>query len=89
MPTVAVAAVNESAFVSTIAYSGFLAGPPLIGGIAQATSLPVSFLIVGLIAALIVPAAIGAARAARHDRVPVGLIQRQRPTPVPRQMGQS
>ncbi|MBB4689456.1 MFS transporter [Amycolatopsis jiangsuensis] len=62
---------RELAFVSTIAYSGFLAGPPLIGGIAQATSLSVSFLIVCLIAALIVPAALGAARAAGRDHAPV------------------
>ncbi|HKS44497.1 MAG TPA: MFS transporter [Amycolatopsis sp.] len=56
---------REIAFVTTIAYSGFLAGPPLIGGIAQLTSLSASFVMVGVLAALIAPAAIGAGRA-RH-----------------------
>ncbi|MEC3978428.1 MFS transporter [Amycolatopsis sp. H20-H5] len=53
---------RELAFVTTIAYSGFLAGPPLVGGIAQLTSLSLSFLVVGLVAAIIVPAALGARR---------------------------
>jgi MFS family permease len=56
---------REIAFVTTIAYSGFLAGPPVIGGIAQLSSLSVSFVVVGLLAALIAPAAVGAGRA-RH-----------------------
>ncbi|TNC24311.1 MFS transporter [Amycolatopsis alkalitolerans] len=56
---------REIAFVTTIAYSGFLAGPPVIGGIAQLSSLPVSFVLVGFLAALIAPAAVGAGRA-RH-----------------------
>ncbi|HVW43347.1 MAG TPA: MFS transporter [Amycolatopsis sp.] len=56
---------REIAFVTTIAYSGFLAGPPMFGGIAQATSLSVSFVVVGLLAALIAPAAAGAGHA-RH-----------------------
>ncbi|HEY2062500.1 MFS transporter [Amycolatopsis sp. NBC_01480] len=60
---------RELAFVSTVAYSGFLAGPPLIGGIAQATSFRVSFVVVALIAALIVPAALAAVRARRHEEV--------------------
>lgn len=57
---------REIAFVTTIAYSGFLAGPPVIGGIAQLSSLSFSFVVVGLLAALIAPAAIGAGRA--HHR---------------------
>jgi MFS family permease len=56
---------REIAFVTAIAYSGFLAGPPLIGGIAQATSLTTSFVVVGFLAALIAPSAVGAGRA-RH-----------------------
>ncbi|MEV0066735.1 MFS transporter [Amycolatopsis sp. NPDC050768] len=64
---------RELAFVSTIAYSGFLAGPPMIGGIAQATSYSVSFVVVGLIAALIVPAALVAARARRREELALGL----------------
>jgi MFS family permease len=59
---------REIAFVTTIAYSGFLAGPPVIGGIAQLSSLSVSFVVVGLLAALIAPAAVGAGRA-RHREV--------------------
>lgn len=62
---------RELAFVSTVAYSGFLAGPPMIGGIAQATSYSVSFVVVGAIAALIVPAALVAARARRREAVGV------------------
>ncbi|KZB84109.1 MFS transporter [Amycolatopsis regifaucium] len=60
---------RELAFVTAIAYTGFLAGPPLIGGIAQVTSLSVSFLFVGLTAALIVPSALAAARAGKREEV--------------------
>lgn len=59
---------REIAFVTTIAYSGFLAGPPVVGGVAQLTSLSVSFVVVGLLAALIAPAAVAAGRA-RHREV--------------------
>ncbi|MTD59308.1 MFS transporter [Amycolatopsis pithecellobii] len=58
---------REIAFVTTIAYSGFLAGPALIGGIAQLTSLSVSFVVVGLLAALIAPAAVAAGRTRRRE----------------------
>lgn len=58
---------REIAFVTTIAYSGFLAGPPVIGGLAQLSSLTVSFVVVGLLAALIAPAAVGAGRARRRE----------------------
>jgi MFS family permease len=51
---------REIAFVTTIAYTGFLAGPPMIGSIAQLTSLSTSFVVVSLFAALIAPAALGA-----------------------------
>jgi MFS family permease len=53
---------RELAFVTTIAYSGFLIGPPVIGAIAQLTTLSASFVVVGFIGALIAPAAIAAAR---------------------------
>ncbi|HVV12504.1 MFS transporter [Amycolatopsis sp.] len=62
---------REIAFVTSIAYCGFLAGPPVIGGIAQLTSLPASFVVVGLLAALIAPAAVGAGRA-RHRELTAG-----------------
>ncbi|MEY7972556.1 MFS transporter [Saccharomonospora xinjiangensis] len=54
---------REVAFVTAIAYAGFLAGPPLIGGIAALTSLSVSFVAVGLIALVVAPSAFGATRA--------------------------
>jgi MFS family permease len=54
---------REIAFVTGLAYSGFLVGPPAIGGIAQLTSLSTSFVAVSLVVALIVPAATFARRA--------------------------
>lgn len=55
----------EISFVTTIAYTGFMAGPPLIGFVAQATNLAVALGMVGVIAAVMVPAA-SAARKARQ-----------------------
>jgi len=46
---------REISFVATVAYSGFLAGPPAIGAIAQASDLGVALGVVGLITAFIVP----------------------------------
>ncbi len=60
---------REIAFVSALAYSGFLLGPPMIGGIAQLTSLSMSFVAVGLTTALIAPAAVAATRSLRRERV--------------------
>jgi predicted MFS family arabinose efflux permease len=48
---------RELGFVTTVAYAGLLGGPPLIGGVAAATSLAVAVGLAGLIALLIVPAA--------------------------------
>ncbi len=62
---------REIAFVTAIAYSGFLAGPPAIGGIAELTSLSTSFVMVGLVATAIGPAAVIAARALSRERAPV------------------
>lgn len=56
---------REIGFVTAIAYSGFLAGPPTIGGIAQLTNLSVALGVAGVIAACIAPAALLAA-SARH-----------------------
>jgi hypothetical protein len=39
------------ATVTTLGYAGLLVGPPLVGGIAQASSLRVSFLVLGALAA--------------------------------------
>ncbi|GAB2758014.1 MFS transporter [Amycolatopsis magusensis] len=59
---------REIAFVTSVAYTGFLAGPPAIGGIAQLTSLSTSFIVVALVAALIAPATVAALRAGRRER---------------------
>jgi MFS family permease len=56
---------REIGFVTTIAYSGFLIGPPMLGGIAQVTNLEVAIGFAGVVAALIAPVAL-AARAARR-----------------------
>ncbi|MGH3757349.1 MFS transporter [Actinophytocola sp.] len=67
---------REIGFVTTIAYSGFLVGPPMLGGIAQITNLEVAVGFTGVVAMLIVPAALAAAAARRReeneapDRVP-------------------
>ncbi|AXB47674.1 MFS transporter [Amycolatopsis albispora] len=59
---------REIAFVTSVAYTGFLAGPPVIGGIAQLTSLSTSFVVVALVGALIAPATVAALRAGRRER---------------------
>ncbi|GAB3435653.1 MFS transporter [Actinophytocola sediminis] len=58
---------HEIGFVTTIAYSGFLIGPPMIGGVAHVTNLEVAIGFAGLIAALIIPVALGAAAARRRE----------------------
>ncbi|WP_370947697.1 MFS transporter [Amycolatopsis sp. cg5] len=66
---------REIAFVTGIAYTGFLAGPPAIGAIAELTSLSVSFVVIGLVGACIAPAALLAHRARLRERalhLPVG-----------------
>jgi hypothetical protein len=55
------------ATVTTLGYGGLLAAPPLLGFVAEATSLATMFLIVaGLCAAVLAGA--GVARAGRGDR---------------------
>lgn len=58
---------HEIGFVTAIAYSGFLLGPPMIGGIAQVSSLAVALGVAGMIAAMIAPAALLAAAARRRE----------------------
>ncbi len=58
---------REIGFVTAIAYTGFLGGPPIIGGIAQVTDYSVAFGFAGLVAALILPAAIAARRSRRRE----------------------
>ncbi|MBP2319836.1 MFS family permease [Kibdelosporangium banguiense] len=59
---------RELGFVTTIAYSGFLLGPPLVGGIASVTNLAVALGITGVIALAIAPLALLAARARRREQ---------------------
>ncbi|HEY0453941.1 MFS transporter [Actinophytocola sp.] len=58
---------RELGFVTTIAYSGFLIGPPMIGGVAQLTNLEVAIGFAGIIAALIAPVALAAAASRRRE----------------------
>jgi MFS family permease len=58
---------REIGFVTAIAYSGFLLGPPMIGGIAQLTNLSVALGVAGVITALIAPSALAAAWARRRE----------------------
>ncbi|WP_433269533.1 MFS transporter [Actinosynnema sp. CS-041913] len=48
---------REIGLVTTVAYTGFLAGPPVVGGIAHASSLSISMGLVAFVIALIVPTA--------------------------------
>ena len=50
-------AATAVATVTTLGYVGLLVGPPLVGGVAQATSLRVSFVVLALVAATVVVAA--------------------------------
>lgn len=58
---------REIGFVTAIAYTGFLGGPPIVGGIAQVTDYGMAFGFVALVAALILPAAVGARRARNRE----------------------
>jgi MFS family permease len=68
---------REIGFVTTIAYTGFLTGPPMIGAIAQATDLTVALGVVGLLTAVIVPMVLLARRARDAE------IRLQRPAEPP------
>lgn len=58
---------REIGFVTTIAYSGFLAGPPMIGAIAQATDIAVGLGVVGVVITLIVPMVLLSRRARERE----------------------
>ncbi|MGW5053544.1 MFS transporter [Actinokineospora sp. NPDC004072] len=62
---------REIGFVSAIAYSGFLAGPPLIGGIAHLSDLAVALGVAGMIACAIAPTALAARAAAKRETATV------------------
>ncbi|MGZ3147941.1 MFS transporter [Lentzea chajnantorensis] len=57
---------RELGLVTTIAYTGFLAGPPIVGGLAHVSSLVLSLGFVALVTALIIPATWLAKRATRQ-----------------------
>ncbi|WP_260479150.1 MFS transporter [Kibdelosporangium aridum] len=59
---------RELGFVTTIAYSGFLLGPPMIGGIASATSLPIALGVAAVIAWAMAPLTLLANRARRREQ---------------------
>jgi MFS family permease len=59
---------REIGFVTSIAYTGFLVGPPMIGGIAQLTNLSVAIGFIGIVAMLIAPAALALAAARRREK---------------------
>ncbi|OEU91974.1 MFS transporter [Streptomyces abyssalis] len=61
---------RELGFVTTVAYAGFLGGPPLVGGVASLTSLTVSIGLVGLLTALITPTALAVRGSRRKSRQP-------------------
>ncbi|HVK23144.1 MAG TPA: hypothetical protein VM677_17440 [Actinokineospora sp.] len=57
---------------AAIAYTGFLAGPPLIGGIAHLSDLAVALSFAGIVAALIAPLALASRQRAVNDwEIPV------------------
>ncbi|WP_244199945.1 MFS transporter [Amycolatopsis thailandensis] len=65
---------REIAFVSTIAYAGFLAGPPMIGVLAQLASLSLAFVVVGALTASAAFVVLGVDRA-RHREIAAGFLQ--------------
>lgn len=58
---------RELGLVTTIAYTGFLAGPPIVGGLAHLSSLTASLGFVALVCALMVPTVWLAARSRRRE----------------------
>jgi len=61
---------REIGFVTTIAYAGFLGGPPLLGQLAQWSGLGFALGTAAVIAALIVPAVVLVIRARRRECAP-------------------
>jgi len=61
---------REIGFVTTIAYAGFLGGPPLLGQLAQWSGLGFALGTTAVIAALIVPAVVLVIRARRRECAP-------------------
>ncbi|MEU2563149.1 MFS transporter [Streptomyces longispororuber] len=61
---------REVAFATTIAYSGFLLGPPMVGGIAELTSLPLALGAVAVLVLLIAPLTLAAGTFHRGEQPP-------------------
>jgi hypothetical protein len=59
---------REIGFVTTIAYFGFLIGPPMVGGLAHLTNLSFAIAFIGIIAMLMAPAALAAAAARGREQ---------------------
>jgi hypothetical protein len=60
---------REIGFITTIAYTGFLGGPPLLGQLAQWSGLGFALGAAAVIAALIVPTVALVIRARRKEAV--------------------
>ncbi|MFE7132447.1 MFS transporter [Streptomyces sp. NPDC057638] len=58
---------REVAFATTIAYSGFLLGPPMVGGVAELTSLPLALGAVAALVLLIGPLTLAAGAFRRRE----------------------
>jgi len=63
---------REIGLVTTLAYTGFLVGPPMVGGLAHASSLTVALGVVAFVIALIVPTAWLARNARARELTLVG-----------------
>ncbi|GGS44921.1 MFS transporter [Actinokineospora fastidiosa] len=72
---------REVGFVTSIAYSGFLIGPPMLGGVAELTDLSFAVGFVGLIAMLIAPAALAASAARKREQARGPLTEHPRTPP--------
>jgi MFS family permease len=72
---------REIGFVTAIGYAGVVAGPVLVGGLAQATSLPIALGVVGAIVMLMTPASLAASRADPVVRGH-GAVAREAATPM-------
>ncbi|MCE6993510.1 MFS transporter [Saccharothrix sp. S26] len=58
---------REIGLVTTVAYTGFLLGPPVVGGIAHASNLSISLGFVAFVIALMVPAVLLARRSRARE----------------------
>ncbi|GAA3436473.1 MFS transporter [Kutzneria kofuensis] len=68
---------REIGFVTTIAYAGFLGGPPLLGQLAQWSGLGFALGAAAVIAALIVPAVVLVIRARHRECAPQLSVRRR------------